>query len=483
MSNTTTPCNPNIESFEFAEVERIADQQGLTRDEYEKQIVTYMNKFFAIVKGTTATYIEKVVRSRIRTPTTFELRPRQPEPEVEYIYRNKHGFREAMANKTIVLRTTQIVQVRNRTRTIQEEETINLFELWVKSRYRCEFDRLAFTEHHEAKSFNIFHGLCIDQAELDKYSVDDTEPWLEHIHNIWCRGNDEVFDYVIKRLALLVQRPFYKSKVALVLTSQQGAGKGIALAPIQAIFGRYFKVLKPETVFGPFNDSISDCLVLFLDECTLSGSKKQAAYLKTLITEEKHQINAKYLPTVMLDNFITLIISTNDQWAAPVEESDRRYLVLELDNRYAGKTTQDIHEYFRKVREVPYQAVYKLLMSIDLTGFIPTIYPITEATRQQKLYTMDSVTAWIHQSLGEGSQWTTLPTITQQQLYQDYETHVKSRGGEYGRKEPFSKFIARLGRVTGVEREAGTRTTLTIPPAANMKQTLCKYLNDADFPI
>jgi phage/plasmid-associated DNA primase len=419
----------------------------------------------------------------VRTPTSFELARPQPVREVEYVYRNRNGFREAMANKTVVLRTTQTVHRRNRVQTVQEEETVNLYDLWTKSRYRCEFDRLAFTERGEEGSFNIFHGLSVSEADLGRYSAEQAEPWLRHVLEIWCRGDREVFEYVLKRLAFMVQRPFCKSKVAIVLTSRQGAGKGVVMAPIQEIFGKYFKVLKPETVFGEFNDSISDCLVLFLDECTFGGNRKVAAQLKTLITEEKHHINAKYLPAVTLDNHISLFISTNGQWAAPVEESDRRYFVLELDNRYAGKSTAATHAYFKKIRDVPYQAVYKLLMSVDLSGFIPTVYPITEATRTQKLYTMDGVTAWVHQSLGEGSRWTTLPEVSRQDLYADYDAYLRTNGGHYAKREPFSRFLVQLGKICGARHQDGTRCMVAVPPAEDMKQQLRQYLNDDEFPV
>jgi hypothetical protein len=478
------PSSTHLEVFSFAEAERIADQVGLTRDELERQIVTYLNGFFCIVKGTTATYIEKVVRYRARTLTTHSLAaPPVVVQEAEYVYRCRNGFREAMANKTVVLKTKQIIQRRNRVQTINEEETINLYDLWTKSRYRCEFDRLAFTERNEPGSFNIFHGLAIKEDELDDYTAEQADPWLQHVYDIWCKRDDAIFDYVIKRLALLIQRPFYKSKVAIVLQSRQGAGKGVALAPIQEIFGQYFKVLKPEMVFGPFNDSIANCLVLFLDECTFGGGKKDNSQLKTLITEDQHQVNAKYLPAVTLANHITLFIATNGQWSTNVEESDRRHFVIELDNHYAGKSTPESNAYFRRIRSVPYQAVYKLLILIDISEFVPTIYPITDATRTQKLHSMDSVTAWIHRSLGEGLQWTTLPVVPQQELYEEYKAHLKLNGGAYGKALPFSRFYELLVKICGAQRVQDTRADVSLPPAEQMKLNLRYFMNDDDFPV
>ena len=56
--------NPTIESFSFEEVEALVDRDDVERDELECDIVEYMNRFFAIVMGTTPIYVEKTIRHR-----------------------------------------------------------------------------------------------------------------------------------------------------------------------------------------------------------------------------------------------------------------------------------------------------------------------------------------------------------------------------------------------------------------------------------
>jgi len=476
-----TPCNSKLEQFVFEVVEKIAVQTG-QKDEMEKQIVSYMNKFFAIIKGTTATYVEKVIRLR-QPVASLELAKQPPIPTIEYIYRTRHGFREAMANKTVTLKTQQTIHYKNRTQSIMQEENINLYDLWTKSKYRCEYDRIVFSEHDDPRAFNTFHGLTTQDEDLSGYTQKDAQPWIDHIFNIWCQKDETLFDYVIKRLALLVQRPFYKAKVAMVLSGKQGAGKGSGLAPIQAIFGKYFKALKPQHVFGNFNDSLADCLVLFLDECGLGNTKKSSAQLKTLITEPEHHINPKHLAGMIVDNCINLFLASNERQCAFVEESDRRYLVLELDNKYAGKSTRESHAYFTIVSKVPHQAVYKYLSEFDLTDFVPTIYPMTEATRTQKLYSMDTVTAWVHESLQEGADWTKAAIMTRKELYELYDAHVKLHGHQRARREASGQVFKQLEEVCGAERVPSSRVSIALPGADKMKEQLRQYLNDAEFPI
>ena len=265
--------------------------------------------------------------------------------------------------------------------------------------------------------------------------------------------------------------------------SEQACGPNLVSTPSYAPCASCGAAPAVPRWFGAFNDSISDCLVLYLDECTFGGDRKVAAQLKTLITEEHNHVNAKYLPSVCIENHMTVFVSTNEAWAVSVEESDRRQLVLELDNRYAGKSTPSTHAYFRRIREVPYQAIYKLLMAVDLAGFVPTVYPTTQATRTQKVYTMNSIVAWIHQSLGEAVRWTQLATVSKQDLYEDYKAHVKANGGHYGRAKPFSHFMLELGKVCGIVGVEGSRYELSIPPSEDMKTRLRSYMNDEGFPV
>ena len=129
MSKENTPNNGIIEEFSFRKVEEIIKHEEKTKDELEREIVEYMNRFFCIIIGTSAIYVQKQVRSKVNT-TFFEVGPLPiPKKDIEYVFRTKQGFKEAMANKSVILKTIQTIQHRNRTRVINEEENINLYNL------------------------------------------------------------------------------------------------------------------------------------------------------------------------------------------------------------------------------------------------------------------------------------------------------------------------------------------------------------------
>lgn len=469
-----SPCNSTLESFNLEAVEDIAATAGIDREEMEKRLVVYMNRFYCVVKDTSTTFVEKTINKG----------------EVDYIKRTQRGFKNALSNKAVVYKTTKVKTTRNTTKETTVEVTINLYDLWMKSKHRCEFSRFAFGEEVSKDSFNLFHGLRIRGEDTSKYTKEQAMPWVEHVRRIWCRNDDKTFQYTIRYLAHIVQRPFTKTKVAFVVRSMQGAGKGSVLEKLQSIFGSYFKTVKPKDFMGDFNGVLSDALVLFLDECVFSGDKRMAAELKTLITEASHQINSKYLSTATIENHLNLFVATNYSWCAPIEESDRRYFVLELDNRYAGKTTEEIYAYFGGIKAVPYQAVYLYLMSVSLEGFVPSIYPITPVMREQKIYTMDSTTAWLYYVLTDGSLTEGVArkigldesTFDKRDLYEAYTIYCKDRGGHYAKPEQYSRYFMALRKmVPEVELLVGSKVKL--PNRDKLKAALRAYLDDPDFPI
>lgn len=544
--SSNSPTDPSLEEFSFEEVERILNIKDAPKELVMKTIVLYMNRFFAVVKGTNPMYVEKTIKINYpingkRTPfrktqeeggeensvedteeseqsktervqiRTYDSNEDETGEEVaedeeneeemthisiktrtiklgkgetaniEYIFRTEKGFKAAMANKLITIVTDKREVTRNKTRTVKEEVIISLYELWIKSPYRCEYDRMAFLEKADKKSFNMYHGLSIDEQDLDEYDPEDATPWLQHIKEIWCRGNEEVFVWVLKVLARKVQYPFKKSKVAVVLRGRQGSGKGIILEKIRQIFGSYFKTLRPNEFLGDFNGALVDALILFLDESVFSGDRKVASQLKTLITEPTILINQKHLPSFTIENNLDIFFATNYQQAVLVEEGDRRYFCLDCDGRWAGKATEESVKYFRNIAKIPYQCIYKFLCTVDVEDFEPTIYPVTSAIREQKIYGMDTVIGWVYHSIVEKKMWLKLASVSRQNLYHEYTDYVKALGGHYSRSFSLLQWQNRL-KDCGIEKVGSNKTTLMIPRLSTIKSAMRTLLNDDEFP-
>ena len=132
--------------------------------------------------------------------------------------------------------------------------------------------------------FNFFVGLAYPSKktytaqELKSVEEGPLQPFLWHLKQIWCRGDEESFQFVLKWFASTVQKPWIKLQSAIVLKSKPGGGKGIIVNLIANILGRKY-VSRPgslEEITGSnFNSNyFKQCLLMFLDEVFYAGSKK-----------------------------------------------------------------------------------------------------------------------------------------------------------------------------------------------------------------
>lgn len=272
------------------------------------------------------------------------------------------------------------------------------FKLWISNLRRKEYNCITFNPNLnvvEPSKFNLFRGLPFTKTYCASYKNEDITPLLNHILNIWCKGNQAYFDYTINWMAHVLQFPWRKTQVAVVLKSIEGAGKGVVIEHLGKLLGNYyFQPQNTEDVLGRFTDQLQNKLLVFMDEMVWGGDKQKSGHLKKLITESTHRIEIKMMPAYNIESYLNIIMASNEQWIVPSGEGSRRYFVLEVDNRYAGMSNEVKRAYFDKIRKCSSEAFGYYLFSRDLSEFRPTEAPITDALRQQQLNTFPKTTKW-----------------------------------------------------------------------------------------
>ena len=246
--------------------------------------------------------------------------------------------------------------------------------------------------------FNMFDRLPLLKEDVENFKNVDIGPYLDHIKNVWCKKNEVYYNYVLNWIAHTIQKPHHKTKVAIVLQSQEGAGKGIIIQKLEPAFGDYFyHITDYGKIIGNFNSSLENRLFCFLDEGVWGGQKKEIGKLKTFITELKLTINKKNVPEYQIDNRMNLIIASNEDFVIPAGKAPRRYFMLQLDDKYCGSQTNQKKEYFDKIDNVPSEAIIRFFYNRDITGFNPCVIPVTEAIQTQQEMNLDSVEEFVLQ--------------------------------------------------------------------------------------
>ena len=273
--------------------------------------------------------------------------------------------------------------------------------------------------YHEA---NFYPSL--DPAQLPKRFVDGTDmnlfqgyeitketavpgniaPLLDHIKNIWCNGDAISYEYTLNWMALILQKPWKRTRVVLVLISKEGVGKGMVTDLLGKILGPqcFLSESRKDNVFGQFNSSLSCKTLVVMNELLWAGSHEAAGVFKDMITDENITINTKHQVQRQETCFQNYAICTQGPWAVPASCESRRFFVLEPSDRYCGNQDEESTQYFNRLATVQAKHFADFLYKRDLSTFYASQVPETKALTGQKLESLSPVQAVLYEALISG---------------------------------------------------------------------------------
>jgi hypothetical protein len=271
-------------------------------------------------------------------------------------------------------------------------------KLWIESDKTRRFDNVVFDPSMSCSitSYNLFKGLaCTPRAGK-------CDLFLEHVMEVICSGDHQLYEYVIGWMAHAVQKPTELPGVALILMGSQGTGKGTFAQYFGKIFGEHFQhLVHMDHLLGKFNAHLSSALLVFADEVVWGGNKKEAGQLKGIITESRRMMEAKFKDPIHVDNYARFIFATNEDWAVPTGPKERRFCVLNIDESKAQN-----HSYFSAIKNEMInggvEALMHVLVNYDISKFNVRRYPETDGLLAQKQLSLPSVASWWQDILMEG---------------------------------------------------------------------------------
>ncbi len=266
-------------------------------------------------------------------------------------------------------------------------EKIEPFKWWCEWIDRKEVRAIGFDPRDNANKdlFNLWNGFNVSKEVADQYDEEEAKPVLDVIKDIWCKGDEDAYNYVLDYFSHIIQKPHIKTGVLLALKSKQGGMKGIILDKLAKIIGdaHYAQNSNANFLFGDFNGQLEGKILVNLDEAFWGGDKKLEGIVKNKITETRQTINKKNKENYMIDDYANYIITTNNDWFAGTTEDDRRHYCLELDNRMAGRMTPEKLAYIQPVLDAPCEAFAKILYNRDISEFKPRMFKKTKLLQTQ----------------------------------------------------------------------------------------------------
>ena len=262
---------------------------------------------------------------------------------------------------------------------------------WLENPLRRQYDTMVFAPGREVPdAYNLWQGFACEAIPGSGH-----EPFLQHLRDNVCSGNEEHFWYLVRWMARAVQRPGEQGHVAVVLRGGRGAGKGTVAQIFGSLFGRHFlHVSSAKHLVGQFNAHLRDCVFLFADEAFYAGDKQHESTLKTLVTEDVNIVEGKGVDAEPAPNFVHLMMASNDNFVVPAGADERRFFVLNVgDHRKQDKDY--FRELYRQMDEGGRENLLHYLMTLDIADFEVRDAPSTEALREQKEHNLSPELEWL----------------------------------------------------------------------------------------
>jgi len=333
-----------------------------------------------------------------------------------------------------------------------EGKSKNKGQFWLKHPQRRTFENIIFDPLRPGDrdgNYNIFKGFAV------KPMKGDCSLYWQHVQEVICGGNLEYYNYVRKWMACVIQKPNLLA-TALVLRGLQGTGKNKFVEFFGKLFGSYFlTVANLVHVTGKFNSHLKYAYLIHANEAIWGGSKKEAGAIKALITDPTIIIEGKGKDAVPVDNCRHLIVSSNEDWAVPMDLDDRRFFVLDVSSHRKEDT-----KYFRALEQLMVlggaRALIFDLLHEDLNDFDPRKMPQNDFGFDMKMKASSSVEKYIYEALKEGrfnltraSDAVAWGAMACERVYSYYKSWCEYEGLK---REISAEFGKRIKRLLSVEK-------------------------------
>ena len=337
----------------------------------------------------------------------------------------------------------------------------NEYEIWLKSESRTtvKADNIWFDPTHSKQpknpkdiAINTFDGLPLEPIET---SYDDAAKMCKPITDLLlhlCEGKQEVYEWVLRWLAIPLQQPGTKLDTALIFHGEvQGAGKSLFFDRIMSrIYGDYAVTLGQGQLESQYNDWVSNKLYALFEEI-FSGSDRysQMGMVKQLITGNTIYISKKFMNGWQQDNFVNAIFLSNNMMPLSLEQNDRRHVVCYPKAKIPEPILKDVAGALTDSNDEMLRAFYTLLMMTDLkdqTAHSPAL--MTNSKRQLIRLSQPNWEVFYDDWVSGDAGVPYISCLTDD-LY-DYYQHWCRKGGE--RSTTKTKVMTYIGRREHKER-------------------------------
>ncbi len=221
----------------------------------------------------------------------------------------------------------------------------------------------------------------------------------DHISTVLCSSDEKVFIYVKNWIINMIN--LNKNKTCLYFRSVQGTGKSSICSFLTEIIGQNGSTIQQSgaSINTNFNSCFKNKVLAVFEELSCSSFEWNAMSnkLKAYITEETMQVEEKYKEKITINNYLNVIISTNNN-DVKISTDDRRYVICDVSSEKVGNVEyfNELYKYLNNP-EIKH-AFYSYCVTNYDKKFNPRIIPITNTKKEIIIDNMHKVFKFIKET-------------------------------------------------------------------------------------
>lgn len=445
--------NFNKNSEEKRQIEQECDCRGLHHswlycEELPEEMSDLENQLHKVYKPLWNQTVEKLEHLKLREEDIKLLEEDSKENIPDYVYRLNLTHAVIHHNKTNILTEKKdpvfekvsfslesVDSFHNWYKPHKDKNGQQISKKWLEHPQRREYPGgIVFNpkvKGHYDGFYNLFQGFSVEAKK------GDCGFFWELVFEALSAGCQETYVYIRKWLAHMIQNPSELAEVALAFRGLQGTGKGTFMNYIgKLVSPHYLELAQTGQVVGRFNSHLKDLILVYANEALWGGNKSEVGVLKAMITDKHQAIEQKGIDIVQVRNCKRVVLSSNEDWIAPMDIDDRRFLVVDVIPKF-----KEDDRYFAKLRLQMEQqdglnALMYDLQNEDINNWHPRKKPNSGSGFDLKLNSMKTPHLWLYECLFKGrymtepeedSAWIEHSHPRKDRIYNDYKLYCETK--------------------------------------------------------
>lgn len=269
-----------------------------------------------------------------------------------------------------------------------KKKTHKFIDLWFEDANKRKYDRIVFDPRttDDKVNYNCWTGY---KHPIKESNLKEDDSLFFRLLKKICH-DDINYEYVKQWIAHIIQKPYLKTGIAIVLFSKKkGVGKNCIIDGIKKLLEGYTaKIESIEDITKNFNSHLVNKLFIQGDEIC-AKAKNVADKLKEVITRTKQNLEKKKVDAIEVDDYTNWIFSTNNYDAFYIEKDDRRMNMVHCTE----EKFKDSIEFYEEINDVD--------KITELFNYFRT-YPITYKFGQGELPPMTKYKEQLQYNSKEG---------------------------------------------------------------------------------